>query len=271
MDPIDTNAMLVVPGTAADLDRRAADDRIGLTDKAEGGEALDALIAELADLQNRLWAEAQRSILLVLQGLDTSGKDGTIRKVFTGVNPQGCRVQSFKVPTSIDLAHDYLWRVHAACPRRGEIGIFNRSHYEDVIAAPVLLGLSEERVSQRYGHINAFEQMLTDEGTTIIKCFLHISPDEQRERLQARLDDPEKRWKLAPADFESRQRWNAFMDAYEAALTATSTTDAPWYVIPADRKWVRDVAVASVLVEALRSLDPRIPDADPGLDDLTVF
>lgn len=264
-------ATLVVPGSAADLSGRMADNRCGLADKADGAARLEGLIAELADLQNRLWAEASRSVLLVLQGLDSSGKDGTIRKVFTGLNPQGCRVQSFKVPTSIDLQHDYLWRVHEACPRRGEIGIFNRSHYEDVVALPVVQAIGPERVAQRFAHINAFECMLTDEGTTIVKCFLHLSPEEQRERLQHRLDDPLKRWKLLPSDLETRAHWDANMDAYEAALTATSTDAAPWHVIPADRKWVRDVVIATLLVETLRAMDPQVPPPDPRLDHLTVF
>jgi PPK2 family polyphosphate:nucleotide phosphotransferase len=260
----------ITPGEPANLVGRPADDRCGLLDKTDSAHRLETLIEELSELQNRLWAEAERSVLLVLQGLDTSGKDGTIRKVFTGVNPQGCRVQSFKVPTSIDLAHDYLWRVHAACPRRGEIGIFNRSHYEDVLALPVVQAVGPERIAQRYGHINAFEQMLADEGTTIVKCFLHISSEEQRRRLQSRLDDPAKRWKLLPSDLETRAHWDANLDAYEAALTATSTAVAPWHVIPADRKWVRDVVIATLLVETLRALDPQIPLPDPRLDHITV-
>ena len=264
------DALRVAPGSAAELAARATDNRCGLLDKTDGTARLEALIAELSELQNRLWAEAERSVLLVLQGLDTSGKDGTIRKVFTGVNPQGCRVQSFKVPTSIDLAHDYLWRVHAACPRRGEIGIFNRSHYEDVVAVPVVEAIGPTRTAQRYGHINAFEQMLHDEGTTIVKCFLNISSDEQRQRLQQRLDDPAKRWKLLPSDLDTRAHWDANLDAYEAALAATSTPVAPWYVIPADRKWVRDVVVATLLVETLRAMDPQVPPPDPRLDHITV-
>jgi PPK2 family polyphosphate:nucleotide phosphotransferase len=266
-----TQTLMVRPGESAAIESRATDDRFGLAEKAQGSAELEGLITQLSELQNRLWAEAQSSTLLVLQGLDTSGKDGTIRKVFTGVNPQGCRVQSFKVPTATDLAHDYLWRVHAGCPRRGEIGIFNRSHYEDVVALPVVQAIGPDQLARRYRHINDFEQMLADEGTTIVKCYLHISSDEQRRRLQQRLDDPAKRWKLLPSDLETRAHWDANLEAYEAALTATSTATAPWYIVPADRKWVRDVVVAALLVEALTAMNPQVPPPDPRLDHITVF
>ena len=251
--------LVVDPGSAARLERRDPRDTLGLPGKKEAHAQLAALLEELSSLQERLYAEGNRSILLILQGLDASGKDGTIRRVFTGVNPQGCRVTSFKVPTPLELAHDFLWRVHAECPARGMIGIFNRSHYEDVVTVRVL-GLALEGVwRQRPERIVEFERLLTEEGTTVLKCFLHVSAEEQRERFAERLSDPTKRWKHNPKDEETSRRYDEYTAAYEAALTATSTDFAPWYVIPADRNWVRNVAVATVLVEALRRLDPQFP------------
>ena len=217
------------------------------------------LLEELSSLQERLYAEGTRSILVVLQGLDASGKDGTIRHVFSGVNPQGCRVTSFKAPTPLELAHDFLWRVHAECPSRGMMGIFNRSHYEDVVTVGVL-GLAPENVwRRRPERIVEFEQLLTEEGTTVLKCFLHVSAEEQRARFAERLSDPTKRWKYNPDDEKTAHRFADYMAAYEDAITATSTEWAPWHVIPADRNWVRNHAVATVLVEALRRLDPQYP------------
>jgi PPK2 family polyphosphate:nucleotide phosphotransferase len=204
-------------------------------------------------------------VLLVLQGMDASGKDGTIRHVLTGVNPQGCRVVSFREPAATELAHDYLWRVHAACPLRGEIAIFNRSHYEDVVAARVR-GLAPRHVwERRFEHIRAFERLLRDEGTEVVKVFLHVSRDEQRTRLQERLEDPEKRWKFQPGDLDDRRHWDEFIAAYEDAIHETSTEWAPWYVVPADHNWVRNLAVAELLVAALERLDPKLPEPDPGL------
>jgi PPK2 family polyphosphate:nucleotide phosphotransferase len=206
-----------------------------------------------------------RSVLLVLQGLDASGKDGTIRNVLTGLNPQGCRVVSFKAPTATDLDHDYLWRVHALCPARGEIGIFNRSHYEDVATVRVLELAPAQVWKQRPHHIREFERLLTDEGTAVVKVFLHVSPDEQRRRLQERLDDPEKAWKFRVGDIDARIHWNDYMDAYEDVITETSTAWAPWHVVPADRNWVRNLAVAELLVHTLESLDPKLPALDPAV------
>lgn len=206
----------------------------------------------------------------MLQGLDASGKDGTIRSVFTGVNAQGCRVVSFTAPAGHERAHDYLWRVHSACPERGEIGIFNRSHYEDVITVRVR-GLAPEAVwKRRFGHINDFERLLTDEGTTLVKVYLHISRQEQRRRLQSRIDNPERRWKFQAADLEDRARWDEFQRAFEETLTKTSTEWAPWYVVPSDRKWVRNVAVGSLLVEILCRLDPQPPEPVEGFTGLVV-
>ena len=260
--------LIVKPGEVADLDGRDPGDDLGLPGKAETKDQLQALHRELSTYQTRLWAEGSRSVLLILQGLDASGKDSAIKKVFTGVNPQGVRVVSFRVPTETELAHDYLWRIHANCPARGEIGIFNRSHYEDVVTVGVLELAPEDVWRKRLGHISEFERMLTDEGTTIVKCFLHISKEEQKRRFESRLQNPEKRWKFNPADLETRRRWDRFTAAYEEALTATSTEPAPWYVIPADHKWVRNIALATLLVETLRRLDPQLPE--PQFDGLTV-
>jgi PPK2 family polyphosphate:nucleotide phosphotransferase len=267
---VDLAPLHVPSGKAPRLDRRDPGDRLGLTDKASAREQRDAVLDELEELHGRLWAEARRSVLLVLQGVDTAGKDGTIRRVLRGLNPQGCSVTSFKTPTILELERDYLWRVHVVCPARGRLGVFNRSHYEDVIAARVLGVIDDRRCRRRYRHLRDFEQMLTDEGTTLIKVFLHISREEQRQRLQARLDDPTKRWKFRAEDLEARKQWDAYQSSYEDAISATSTDAAPWWVVPGDRKWVRDVAVATLLLETFRRLDPQFPPPDPRLDGLRV-
>jgi PPK2 family polyphosphate:nucleotide phosphotransferase len=262
--------LAVPPGERPDLARRETSDRLGLADKPAGGKVLATTLDELDGLQARLWAEAKRSILLVLQGMDTSGKDGVIRRVLTGLNPQGCSVVSFKAPTRLELEYDYLRRVHAACPARGRLGVFNRSHYEDVVAVRVLGLIDEKHCRRRFRHLRDFEKMLTDEGTALVKVFLHISADEQRRRLQARLDDPAKRWKFAPEDLDTRKQWDVYQAAYEDAIAETSTEYAPWWIVPSDRKWVRDVAVASLLLDILRRLDPQFPPPDPRLDGVTV-
>jgi PPK2 family polyphosphate:nucleotide phosphotransferase len=267
---IDLTPLQVQAGRAPRLARRDPGDRLGLTGKAAAREQRDAVLDELDELHGRLWAEAKRSVLLVLQGVDTSGKDGVIRRVLTGVNPQGCSVTSFKAPTTLELERDYLWRVHDACPARGRLGVFNRSHYEDVVAARVLGIADDAHCRRRYRHLRDFEQMLEDEGTTVVKVFLHISREEQRRRLQARLDDPTKRWKFRLDDLEARKQWDAYQSAYEEAITETSTDAAPWWVVPSDRKWVRDVAVATLLLETFRRLDPQFPPADPSLDGVIV-
>jgi PPK2 family polyphosphate:nucleotide phosphotransferase len=260
----------VEPGAAAGLGARSPADRLGLRDKARGQALNLDLFARLDELHNRLWAEARRSVVLVLQGMDAAGKDGTIRRVLTGLNPQGCQVVNFKVPTDVDLTHDYLWRIHRALPARGLLGVMNRSHYEDVVAARVLGVVDHERCRQRFQHIREFERMLVDEGTTIVKVFLHISSEEQRARLQERIDDPEKNWKFHRSDLEVRAQWNLYQKRYEEAITETSTDWSPWYVVPADHKWVRDAAVAHLLVDVFERLDPRIPDPEPGLEGLVV-
>ncbi len=263
-------ALRVVPGEQPALDRRDPRDTLGLADKSAGATALDALLPDLDELHDRLWAEARRSMLLVLQGMDAAGKDGAIRKVLSGLNPQGCAVTPFKAPSDTELAHDYFWRVHANCPTRGRLGVFNRSHYEDVVAARMVGAVDDRQCALRYRHIREFERMMVDEGTTILKVFLHISREEQRARLQARLDDPTKRWKFNLADLEVRKQWDEHQRLYERAITETSTDWAPWWIVPADRKWVRNVALATLLVDALRTLDPQFPPADPALDGVVV-
>ena len=260
----------VEPGAAAGLPTRDPADTLGLPDKAAGRAELERLVERLDDLHDRLWAEATRAVLLVLQGIDASGKDGAIRKVLYGLNPQGCSIASFKAPSDAELAHDYLWRVHAMCPRRGHLGAFNRSHYEDVVAAEIVGAVSPEQRRMRYRHLVEFERLLHDEGTAVVKVFLHISEEEQRERLQARIDDPTKAWKFKVGDLDVRARWDDYHALYEAALSATSSEHAPWYVVPADHKWVRDVAVASLLVATLERLEPRYPPLDPEIRGLRV-
>ena len=259
----------VQPGRPAGLSTRDTRETFGL-DKAAGKARKAELVERLNLLQQRLYAERAQSLLLVLQGLDASGKDGVIRDVFTGVNPQGCRAVSFKAPTSTELAHDFLWRIHAALPERGQIGIFNRSHYEDIVTVR-MLGLVPEEVSKRRPRdVNGFEQTLVDEGTTIVKVFLNVSKEEQAQRLQERLDNPEKRWKFRKADLETRKHWDEYLSAYDEAITATSKRWAPWHVVPADRNWVKSLAVATLLVDALERMDPKLPDAEPGIEEIKI-
>ena len=260
----------VTPGKQAGLADRDPRDTLGLDGKDAASDLLERLSKDLEALHGRLWAEGSRSVLLVLQGMDASGKDGTIRRVLSGLNPQGCQVASFKAPSDGELAHDYLWRVHQVCPARGHLGVFNRSHYEDVVAARLFGAVDHDQRRKRYPHLRDFERMLTDEGTTIVKVFLHLSKDEQRERLQERIDDPTKGWKFKVADLDVRKQWDDYQAAYEETITETSTDHAPWFVVPADRNWVRDVAVSSLLVETLQGLDPKIPDPDPAIDGIRV-
>jgi PPK2 family polyphosphate:nucleotide phosphotransferase len=261
---------MVDPGSEADLNERQTDDRAGLAGKSEAKKELANLVDELSLLHNRLYAEAKRSLLLVLQGLDASGKDGTIKSVLTGVNPQGCRIVSFKEPNAMDLAHDYLWRLHLACPERGEIGIFNRSHYEDAVTARVRRLVPKKIWSRRPHHIREFERLLVDEGTSLVKVFLHVSREEQGERLRERLGNPEKAWKFRPGDLDDRARWDEFMRAYDDVIGETSTEWAPWYIVPADHNWVRNVLVARILVDALRRIDPQLPPPAKGLSKFKI-
>ena len=259
----------VEPGTPARIAERDPRDTLGL-DKRSANELRRKLIERVDFLQRRLYAEGARSLLLVLQGQDASGKDGVIRSVFAGVSPQGCRVGPFRAPDESELAHDYLWRVHAQAPSRGEIAIFNRSHYEDVVTARVRELVPEDVWRRRTGHIREWERMLTDEGTKIVKVFLHVSKDEQRKRLQERIDDPEKRWKFRLEDLEARQRFDDYVAAYEDALTDTSTEWAPWHVVPADHNWLKSFVVARLLVDALERMDPQLPPPEPGIEGLVV-
>jgi PPK2 family polyphosphate:nucleotide phosphotransferase len=239
----------------------------GGIDKEEAKARVAERNARLEVLQELLWADGRHRVLLVLQAMDTGGKDSTIRRVFDGVDPSGVKVAGFKRPTETELAHDYLWRVHPHVPADGEIVIFNRSHYEDVLVVRVHGLVPEERWRRRYHHIREFERMLADEGTTIVKVFLHISEDEQRERLQARVDDPAKRWKFAAGDLDERARWDDYLSAFEDALRETSTVWAPWYVVPANRKWYRDLVVLELLVQTLERLELRYPPALDGVED----
>ena len=260
-------SLLVEPGRKVRLESFDTSATHG-HDKADAAKTTGEQLVRLGALQDRFWAEGKRSVLVVLQGIDAAGKDGTINKVMEAFNPQGCPVTSFKVPSAEELAHDYLWRVHKAVPRKGEIGIFNRSHYEDVLVVRVHDLVPKAVWSKRYDEINAFERHLADNGTTIVKFFLSISKDEQRARFQARYDDPKKRWKFSLGDLEERKRWDDYQAAFDDVLSKTSTAWAPWYVIPADRKWFRDVAVSTILADILEGLDPAYPapaDLPPDL------
>ncbi len=242
----------------------------GIGDKAEARERLAENTAAIDKLQYKLYAESKTALLVVFQAMDTAGKDGVIRKVFGPINPQGVRVASFKRPSDAELAHDYLWRIHREAPAKGIIGVFNRSHYEDVLVHRVHRLIPEKELERRYGHINGFEKYLAQNNTVILKFFLHISPDEQKERLQARLDNPEKRWKFELGDLQERKCWNAYMDAYQAVLDRCSAKHAPWHVVPADNKWYRDWAVSSIVLRALKGIDPKTPKEEAGLDGVRV-
>lgn len=230
-------------------------------DKVSAAPVTQRQLERLADLQDRFWAEARQSILVVLQGIDAAGKDGTINKVMEAFNPQGCVVSSFKAPTPEELSHDFLWRIHKRAPRKGEIGIFDRSHYEDVLVVRVHDIVPRDVWSARYAQINAFEETLIRGGTTIVKFFLSIDRDEQRKRFQARYDDPTRRWKFSMGDLEERRHWDHYQAAFDEALGKTSSDDAPWYVIPANHKWFRDMAVASILADTMADLKPAYPPA----------
>jgi PPK2 family polyphosphate:nucleotide phosphotransferase len=262
---------LARPGTSIDLagiDPSGVDGAPG--DKHETMDAVGDLRRELRDLQGRLWAERAQALLVVLQALDAGGKDGTIKHVFKGVNAQGTKVTSFKQPNEDELEHDFLWRVHKVTPGKGEIGIFNRSHYEDVLVVRVHDLVPEAVWRRRYGIINQFEEGLEVAGTHVVKFFLHISKEEQAERLRRRLERPDKRWKFHQSDLDERKRWDDYQEAFADAITATSTASAPWYVIPSDHKWYRTWAVLTVLVATLREMDPQFPHPEEGLDDVVV-
>jgi PPK2 family polyphosphate:nucleotide phosphotransferase len=259
-----TKRFRVEPGTKVRLADWETDAHPGLDGKEEGKERLAENVARLQDLQYLLYAEGERALLVVLQAMDAGGKDGTVRHVFGPLNPQGVRVTSFTTPTAEELTHDFLWRVHKVAPRKGMIGVFNRSHYEDVLIVRVHDLVPKDVWSRRYDQINAFEETLASAGVTILKLFLHISKEEQLERFRKRLEKPKKRWKFSPADFEEREHWDAYRKAYEAVLARCSTPCAPWHVVPADRKWYRNAAVSQILRETLEGMDLAYPE--PAVD-----
>jgi PPK2 family polyphosphate:nucleotide phosphotransferase len=261
----------VKPGEKVQLAKIDAGATPGAKEGKKGAEKLFApLNARLEVLQEKLWAAHRQKVLVVLQGMDTSGKDGTIRHVFQGVNPLGVRVAAFKAPTQEERDHDFLWRIHPRVPGTGEMVIFNRSHYEDILAARVNSLVPKAIWKKRYGQINDFERLLAENGTLILKFFLHISPEEQKERLEERLSDPLKRWKFRIGDLEDRKRWPEYMAAYEEALARTSQDHAPWYVVPADKKWYRNLVVATVLVEALEALHLEVPEPAEDLSGVVI-
>ena len=258
----DTERYRVTPGRPFALaDRDPSDTGAFDGDKKDAEKVFERLNERLETLQELLYADQRHKVLIVLQGMDTSGKDGTIRHIFDGTNPIGVKVASFKRPTAPELAHDYLWRVHGQTPGAGEIVIFNRSHYEDVLVVRVDQLVPEERWRKRYQHIADFERLLADEGTTILKFFLHISKDEQKERLEERLADPDKHWKFDKADLAVRAKWDAYQAAYQDALARTSTEHAPWYVVPANKKWYRNLVISDVIIRRLEGLGLRYPAA----------
>jgi PPK2 family polyphosphate:nucleotide phosphotransferase len=261
--------LLVKPGAKVDLSKHDPSETFGRHKDDAAGE-LAANIERLADVQERIWAERKHRVLIVLQGMDASGKDGTIKHVMEGFHPLGCRVIGFGVPSEVELAHDYLWRVHQVVPGNGESAIFNRSHYEDVLVVRVHSLVPKERWARRYDQINAFEQALADEGTTILKFFLHIDLDEQLQRFQDRYDDPSKRWKFKMGDLAEREHWDEYMAAYEEALSRCSTDRAPWFIVPANRKWFRDLAIGGIVAETLEGLKPAYPERPDLPPDLVM-
>jgi PPK2 family polyphosphate:nucleotide phosphotransferase len=265
------NRHRIEPGSTVDLGKLDAGSTPAAPDGKHATEEVFAdLNARLEILQERLWAEHRHKMLVVLQGMDTSGKDGTISHVFEGVNPLGVRVAAFKAPTPEELDHDFLWRVHPRAPGNGEMVIFNRSHYEDVLVARVRKLVPEKVWKARYDQINDFERLLTENGTVVLKFFLNIDRDEQKERLQERLDDPRKRWKFRRGDLDDRALWDDYMKAYEDALAKTSTAWAPWYAVPANKKWYRNLVVATVIVEALEKLDPHPSDPEEDFSHIVI-
>jgi PPK2 family polyphosphate:nucleotide phosphotransferase len=259
---------LVKPGKSAQLNKRSTSEQGPFRDKEEGELAARGDLEKLVRLQEVLYAEAKHAVLIVLQAMDAGGKDGTIKHVFSGINPQGCHVTKFGPPTPEELAHDFLWKAHGAVPLRGMIGIFNRSHYEYVLVARVRKLVTKKVWSTRFDHINAFERALADEGVTILKFFLHISKEEQKRRLVERMTDPAKNWKFNPDDFVDRDRWDDYMAAYEDALTNCSTPHAPWFVVPADRKWFRNWVISDVVTRTLLALDMQYPQPTPDVAKL---
>ena len=266
---VDLDRLRVPPGGPAGLAGRPTDDPQGLSKKDDGDrikKTLAAHLGRLNELQERLYAERTRSLLVVLQAMDAAGKDSTVRRVFGGWNPQGVRVWNFKAPSKKELDHDFLWRVHKRAPGAGYVGVFNRSHYEDVLIVKVHGWADPATIERRYGHVNAFEALLADRGTKVLKVMLHVSKEYQLERLRRRLRRPDKRWKFNPEDLAERARWPDYQKAFEAALSKCSTGAAPWYVVPAERRWFRDLVLRQLLVETLEEMNPQFPDPawEPG-------
>ncbi len=260
----------VKPGSKLNLSHCDPDDTGGYEKTDQGKEdaktLTEKLIGQLSALQERLYANSSHSLLIVLQGMDTSGKDGTIKNVMSGVNPQGCKVVTFKTPSAEELTHDFLWRVHQKAPAKGQIGIFNRSHYEDVLITHVHDLIPDKMIKQRFNQIKEFEELLSENGTVILKFFLHISKDEQKKRLEERICDPEKRWKFNGADLEERKLWEDYKEAFEAMMAATSTDRAPWYIVPANYKWYRNLIIADRVVDALERIKLKPPPAPADID-----
>jgi PPK2 family polyphosphate:nucleotide phosphotransferase len=260
--------LMVKPGKKVKLSKYDPDDTFGWEKGHHAKSSAEKAMKILDERQYLLYAEHKRAVLIVLQGIDSAGKDGTIRHVMAGVNPQGCAVTSFKVPSVKEAAHDFLWRVHKAVPEHGDIGIFNRSHYEDVLVVRVHKLVPKEVWSKRYDQINSFEKMLGESNTKILKFFLHISKDEQKRRFMKRIDDPDRRWKISEADFHERKFWDDYVEAYEDALTKCSTEDAPWFIIPANKKWFRNLAVSNIVAETLQNMNMKFPEATIDISKL---
>ncbi len=265
---VETN--MLSPNQPVKLDQIPTDGRINYEDRDAADLEFRKLRDELIAFQRRLYAEGKHKLLVVFQAMDAGGKDGTIRRVLRGVNPQGVRITSFKGPSKEELAHDFLWRIHKAVPAKGMIGVFNRSHYEDVLVVRVHDIVPESVWRPRYDQINNFERLLSESGTTILKFYLHISKDEQRERFQDRINEPDKNWKFSFEDIEKRKYWDNYMQAYEEMLNKTTTSWAPWYVIPANQKWYRNLAVTRTIVSALQELNPQFPISEKNLDGLII-
>ncbi len=255
---------LVKPGSKIDLKKIDPNTKELFEDggKDDSHGAMSKLLDELRELQKMLYAENKHRVLVVIQAMDTGGKDGCVKSVFPTVDPQGITVCPFKKPSEEELAHDFLWRIHAKVPRNGQLVVFNRSHYEDIIAVKVKKIFPEKVWKQRFRHVIEFERMLAEEGTTIVKIYLHISKEEQKERLESRLENPDKHWKFNPDDLKDRALWDNFMETYEDLLPRTSTEHAPWYVVPASRKWYRNLVVARIMIDTLKKLDMKYPEID---------
>ncbi len=263
-----TGKFRVEPGNKINLEEIDARWKPDGMSRDDADEEFRHLTEKLRDLQHLMYAEDKHSLLIVLQGRDAAGKDGTIRHVFGPMNPQGCKVTSFKVPSKIELAHDFLWRCHLAAPGRGKVGIFNRSHYEDVLVVRVHGLVPESIWSKRFEHINAFERLLADNNTTVLKFYLHIDREEQLERFKKRIDNPKKNWKISDSDYSERPHWDAYTEAFEDALSKCSTESAPWFVIPANRKWARNLLIARIVADAMEKLKMRYPEPDVDMNEI---